>query len=415
MDRDKNKAICGIGPATVRKDTGGAGPAGAVDVGVGAGAGVTAGRTLASATGRHLGVKLTVADYRHVAIELGRKIRGLVIRQLKVNIGADDGGGGQVADGECGYDEDPATGEAKVRRRMEYIWDLQATRLWHQYLSLGDGGGAPPLPASAPAPDTERARKRRASAAAGGGDGQGRGVSYDGGRYKKRKTPGGGGEDGDGGVDIENGFRRLLGEGARWRSGEQRDAMAKQLAARTGRDEPPREALLVVVSADLAGSDKFTAYADGLRVRGLLRRIFIDECHTIIMDAGYRAGLAGLKGLYRFDRPVILLMATLPVRLKRWFRQEIVAGDAAIVRAATVKRNIRYRVTTVPPGATAVVDEVVPAVDCRRVGFGAFMDGRGRDCDEVGGERCNRCRRGGPGLGGGGGGSAATGSPAPPP
>ncbi|RYP53350.1 hypothetical protein DL770_010995 [Monosporascus sp. CRB-9-2] len=556
-------------------------------------------KQLASATGRHLGVELTVADYRHVAIELGRKIRGLVMRQLEVEIGADDGDGdgdgGQAGDGECGYG-DPATGEARPRRKMEYIWDLQAThgsaiaqqhyaldirfpgqlqpqmianyreisRLWHQYLGLDD-----------------------------------------------ENAGGGGGEEG-GGVDIEAGLRRLLGEGARWRSGEQRDAMAKvmalqggqvlivvlptgggksilfilppaveklgttvvvvpfvalmddlveraaafgvdclrwQPAARTRRDEPLREARLVVVSADLASSDEFTAYADGLRARGLLQRIFVDECHTIIMDAGYRTALAGLRGLYRFDRPVILLTATLPVRLERWFRREMVAGDAGIVRAATVKQNIRYRVTTVSPGSTAVADEVVrtvsrlekgmgggqkgvvycrtkktcealaerlgcdfyhsgitdegrrrqvlrrwagggegegereggasrwitattglgtgvdiegivavvhaeqpyglvdfvqqtgrggrrdgevvesvivtdgraawydrqagdveqqnrqamewfvAAVDCRRVGLGAFMDGQGRDCEEVGGERCDRCRRGRTGTG----------------
>ncbi|RYP57715.1 hypothetical protein DL771_011427 [Monosporascus sp. 5C6A] len=82
-------------------------------------------RQLASATGRHVGVELTVADYRHVAIELGRKIRGLVIRQLEVDMAADDG---QAADGEAGDGgyEDPATGEVR-RRRMEYVWDLQAT------------------------------------------------------------------------------------------------------------------------------------------------------------------------------------------------------------------------------------------------------------------------------------------------
>ncbi|RYP30260.1 hypothetical protein DL768_011198 [Monosporascus sp. mg162] len=100
-------------------------------------------KQLASATGRHLGVELTVADYRHVAIKLGRKIRGLVIRQLEVDIRADDGGGGgggQAADGECGYDEDPATGEARLQPQMIANY-REISRLWHQYLSLGDAGG----------------------------------------------------------------------------------------------------------------------------------------------------------------------------------------------------------------------------------------------------------------------------------
>ncbi|RYP58050.1 hypothetical protein DL771_011356 [Monosporascus sp. 5C6A] len=431
---------------------------------------------LASATSRHVGVELTVADYRHVAIELGRKIRGLVVRQLEVDMGVDDGG--QAADGEAGG---------------------------------GGGYGYGGKGAAEAAAGTGKVRKRQVAGIAGGG----RKDNYDG-RFKRKKTTAAAGPDGNddgdddekgGRVDIEAGLRKLFGRDAGWRSDEQQDGMAKimalqverlgttvvvvpfvalmddlvkrakafgvdcirwQPAARTGRDEPLREARLVVVSADLAGCNEFMAYADGLRARGLLRRIFIDECYTIIMDAGYRERLAALKGLYRFDRPVILLTATLPVRLERWFRQEMVAGDTGVVRAATVKQNIRYRVTTVAAGKTAVEDEVgivavvhmeqpyglvdfvqqtgrggrrdgevvesvivtdgraawydrqgsdveqqnrqamewfVASVDCRRVALGAFMDGQGRDCEEVGGERCDRCRRDG----------AATASPDPEP
>ncbi|RYP32640.1 hypothetical protein DL768_011131 [Monosporascus sp. mg162] len=163
-----------------------AGSGGTVDIGIGVGVGVgvgaaaatTAGRILASATGRHLGVKLMVTDYRHVAIELGRKIRSLVIRQFEVDIGADDdgggsGSGGQVADGEYGYDEDPATGEARIRRRIKYIWNLQATYGNAIVQYFGDAGGGVPAP-PASVSDTEGARKKYVSAAAaGGGDGNG--------------------------------------------------------------------------------------------------------------------------------------------------------------------------------------------------------------------------------------------------
>ncbi|KJZ70092.1 hypothetical protein HIM_10519 [Hirsutella minnesotensis 3608] len=41
-------------------------------------------RQLALITGTGLGVRLTVASYRHVAIELGRRIRGLIVRQIEM-------------------------------------------------------------------------------------------------------------------------------------------------------------------------------------------------------------------------------------------------------------------------------------------------------------------------------------------
>ncbi|RYP57593.1 hypothetical protein DL771_011450 [Monosporascus sp. 5C6A] len=286
-------------------------------------------KQLASATGRHVGVELTVADYRHVAIELGRKIRGLVLQQLEVDIGADDdGGGGQAADGErggAGY-EDALQPQMIANYR-------EISRLWHQYLNLDGGGGV--AAAATAVPKTGKSRKRPVAGAAGvGGSGNGDGDSssqHDGGRHKKQKTAAAGpgnssnGSDGDGDgscVDVDAGLRRLFGQEARWRSGEQRDGMAKimalqggqvlivilptgggksiffmlppaverlgttvmvvpfvaliddlverarafgvdciqwQPAARTGRDEPLREARLLVVSADLAGGDEFMA------------------------------------------------------------------------------------------------------------------------------------------------------------
>ncbi|CAJ2508477.1 Uu.00g135030.m01.CDS01 [Anthostomella pinea] len=85
-------------------------------------------KQLAALAGQHIGVELTVADYRHVTIELGRKIRGLVIRQLEVDIGTaeqDDirGGGGPGR-------EDPVTGETREQQKTESIWDLSRRAYW---------------------------------------------------------------------------------------------------------------------------------------------------------------------------------------------------------------------------------------------------------------------------------------------
>lgn len=137
----------------------------------------------------------------------------------------------------------------------------------------------------------------------------------------------------------------------KWQSGEGEDRVNRQRAAR-----------LVVASADVTCSNEFRVYADRLRSIGALQRIFIDECHTIIIDAGYRKNLGKLKGLHRYGCPIVLLTATLPTRLERWFRTKMLAEDADIVRASTTKRNIRYRVEVVAKADRAAVEEGATAV-----------------------------------------------------
>lgn len=76
-------------------------------------------RRLDTLTSTHVGVRLTVASYRHVAIELGRHIKGLVVRQMEM----DATGGGN----ECEEWMDPQTGELRQQPLVDYVWDLQAT------------------------------------------------------------------------------------------------------------------------------------------------------------------------------------------------------------------------------------------------------------------------------------------------
>jgi len=146
-------------------------------------------------------------------------------------------------------------------------------------------------------------------------------------------------------------------------------ARAKQLSidciqwqSADSREGPQRRARLVVVSADVATTDGFTAYMMSLQACGLLRRIFIDECHTVMVDAGYRKRLRELGTVGRYGCPIVLLTATLPVRLERWFRELMHAEDAQIIRASTVKRNIRYRVVQLEGGWDKMQDEVVQLV-----------------------------------------------------
>lgn len=126
-----------------------------------------------------------------------------------------------------------------------------------------------------------------------------------------------------------------------------------------------RDARLVLISADLAVSARFLGYLESLRSRGQLRRVFIDETHTILVDQTYRSRLGQLKQLYRFLVPLIFLTATLPTGLEKTFRKEVGAEDAEIIRARTDKLNISYRVRqlsrTGPTLETAVTQEVVQA------------------------------------------------------
>jgi superfamily II DNA helicase RecQ len=140
------------------------------------------------------------------------------------------------------------------------------------------------------------------------------------------------------------------------------DVIRFDTGANIQRESIPRAARLVVVSADVASSEQLLMYVDGLRGNGLLRRIFIDECHTIITDAGYRAKLTALVGLRRFECPVVLLSATLPVVFESWFRREMLAERASIVRDRTTKKNCRYRVEKVERTSGAVEAKAIQLI-----------------------------------------------------
>ncbi|KAF7538557.1 hypothetical protein G7Z17_g12604 [Cylindrodendrum hubeiense] len=140
------------------------------------------------------------------------------------------------------------------------------------------------------------------------------------------------------------------------------DCMRWRSEVEEERTERQRDARLVVVSADVAVSEAFMAYVESIRARGLLGTMFFDESHTIILDVGYRERLGLLVGLHRYRCPLIMLTATLPVSMEGWFRERMLAQDAAIIRAPTARANIRYSVETIKPSKTGVEDGVVVAI-----------------------------------------------------
>jgi superfamily II DNA helicase RecQ len=137
-----------------------------------------------------------------------------------------------------------------------------------------------------------------------------------------------------------------------------------------GRELPMRVARMVVASADMEGVEQFRDYMGSLRDRKLLQRIFVDEAHTVIMDVSYRKNLDQIKGLHRYGCPVIALTATLPGVMVPWFETSMLMRDSVMIRACTVKRNIRYNVVRVTSSGkkteggvrVEVADEVVRVV-----------------------------------------------------
>lgn len=60
------------------------------------------------------------------------------------------------------------------------------------------------------------------------------------------------------------------------------------------------------------------------------------------------------QGLTRYQKPTVLLTATLPVTFERWFREELLAGSAETIRERTTKANCRYEVEQVKAGRGGV-------------------------------------------------------------
>lgn len=390
---------------------------------------------LAQLFGTHTGVELGVSAYRHFAITLARKIKGIVVRQVEVEIGergVDDSMGG-----------DQVTGAPQKKAKLDYIWDLQATPgselarlryaldaqfpshlqpemmgqyreisgMWHQFL----------WGLVRAASDFNEPIKRSRT----GGD------VVDGARPTKRLRDEGSVSAGS----IQQGLRQLFGPTARWKSAEQGQAVERvmamkayerlivvlptgggksplfmlptilpgreggttvvvvpfaalirdvvrrareckidcirwQSASTVGRDGPERQARLVVVSADLVEVGEFVQYLDHLRRLGVLKEIFVDECHTVVLDVGYRDRLLQLTGMNRYDCAMIFLTATLPGFVERRVRQTMLIEDAAIIRASTVKGNIRYQVqeTSRSGDVDKMVEKAVGRLGARMIG-----------------------------------------------
>jgi hypothetical protein len=80
-----------------------------------------------------------------------------------------------------------------------------------------------------------------------------------------------------------------------------------------------RDVQLVVVSVDQAVINSFMIYVESIRSREQLKRIFIDEYYTVIIDVSYCERLGQLVGLHRFDCIIVMLITTLLISMEEWF------------------------------------------------------------------------------------------------
>jgi superfamily II DNA helicase RecQ len=121
---------------------------------------------------------------------------------------------------------------------------------------------------------------------------------------------------------------------------------------------------VVLVSAEAASSDDFLQWAADLRVRGGLDRVVIDECYLTFTAANeYRRKLRGLVLLRNLGCPFVFLTGTLPPLLQREFEEAMQLQNPLYIRAASHRVNVGYSVLRVRNGRGPL--EVKKLVDAR--------------------------------------------------
>ena len=126
-----------------------------------------------------------------------------------------------------------------------------------------------------------------------------------------------------------------------------KDARIDCIEYRPGEQNP---AALVFVSADFVAGSQFLSYAQLLSVKGVLRRVFVDESHLTFTASDWRPKLAEVRAVRGLKVPTILLTATLPVLLEFELETSMAAQMARYIRASTTRIKTRYIVQRCKPG-----------------------------------------------------------------
>lgn len=131
---------------------------------------------------------------------------------------------------------------------------------------------------------------------------------------------------------------------------------------------------LMLVSAEAAGSEAFLGYAQGLVMQRRLRAIFLDECHVTFVDSSYRPALRSLYNLRALHVPMILLTATLPPVLEGHLQAALCIDDWHMRRYTTDRRLTEHILHTPDPRIGAERTTAELAIE----EGGAFVQGRDR-------------------------------------
>ena len=120
---------------------------------------------------------------------------------------------------------------------------------------------------------------------------------------------------------------------------------------------PPDEAAIVLVTPESTEHPDFHTFVNRQRVLRRLDRIVVDECHVMLNpQKDFRPAMARLGHLVGARTQLVYLTATLPPALEATFVQRIQHPASAIgwYRARTSRRNVAYRVWR------PLLDRVVP-------------------------------------------------------
>ncbi|VTT56146.1 unnamed protein product [Fusarium fujikuroi] len=241
-------------------------------------------KQLALVSGVEIGALLTVSSYRHVAVEIGRKIKGLIIWQMDLEAAEADSNN-KVAN--------PITGKRRRQLRVEYVWDSQAThgsriarghygeisRLWHQFLARTDGDfGERKRPAEMVSMAVMNGAIKR----------QRYNLYQQEAQYIKLASH-------FTHMQIDAGLKRMLGEDTGWKSPQQRDSIYRIMGLENNRTQS--EQLIVVLPTGRGKSIFFMlpAFIEDKRGKGGPVSIIVVPFVSLIQDLMSRAGKLGIN------------------------------------------------------------------------------------------------------------------------
>lgn len=103
-------------------------------------------------------------------------------------------------------------------------------------------------------------------------------------------------------------------------------------------------ATIVFISADRL-SRSFFDYVGRMRSKGLLRKIYVDECHLAVTAHSWRPKVAELSELRGIGVPLVMLTATMPLYMESDLESTMSSTvSTSWIRASTARKTTKYTV-----------------------------------------------------------------------